>query len=89
MNKTKLCPKCKNVKNVDEYYKRANSQRIRSTCKECLCNSAKEKRSSLREGKRKHAWYYINQNVINNNDLNTWYYAGLLAADGSINKKKK
>jgi DNA-binding transcriptional regulator WhiA len=82
----KFCTSCEENKRFEDFYKRWDTGKPRTKCKTCNLVENKDKRKSRRNGKRSGAWYFINQEIIKDDSLETWYYAGLLAADGSVNK---
>jgi hypothetical protein len=86
----KICSKCKINKSVLEFYKRNDTKcGFRSHCKSCVSTRETEKRDRQRGSKRKNCKYSFNEDRLLQDDLLTWYIAGLLAADGHIHEKKQ
>jgi hypothetical protein len=84
----KLCTKCGTLKLLADFYKRKETKSgYRSHCKNCVDEHAGKIRDIKRGHNKKGCIHFSNEDKMKDDELSTWYMAGLLAADGNINNK--
>ena len=86
----KKCPKCQEEKELELFYVSKDKKDGRSCwCKSCISERGINKAIKKRNGRRPYSKYIVNQDCFDGDSLESWYIAGLIAADGNLSTQKK